>query len=255
MVWFKVDDGLAFHKKAVAAGNAALGLWVRAGAWCGQQLSDGHVPADIVKIIGTTAQADRLVKAGLWVEGDNEYIFHDWQQCNPLASGVRQSQKRAAVNQQSYRDRQKIKEIFSEDQGNFFLESGQTPRSEPVVSDNGPMAVVGSGKGSSSTTGKKKVTVPQSATPLPGTDGDPEFAAFWQSYPRKIGKGQARNAWRTAIKRADPAEIIAAAEKFALAMKGRDLKFVPHPATWLNGERWSDQEQQPELDVPWWEER
>jgi hypothetical protein len=145
MVWFKVDDVFAFHRKAVAAGNAALGLWVRAGAWCGMNLSDGRIPADIVRAMGTTAQAARLVKAGLWVEGDGEYIFHDWQQCNPLASSVRQTQKRSAANQQAYRDRQKIKEIFSEDHENNFRTFEKTPRSDSVVSDNEPMAVVGSG--------------------------------------------------------------------------------------------------------------
>lgn len=31
MPWFKVDDTLALHGKVVAAGNPAMGLWVRAG--------------------------------------------------------------------------------------------------------------------------------------------------------------------------------------------------------------------------------
>lgn len=29
MPWFRVDDDFALHPKAIAAGNAALGLWVR----------------------------------------------------------------------------------------------------------------------------------------------------------------------------------------------------------------------------------
>ena len=33
MPWFNVDDGFAFHRKAVRAGNAAIGLWTRAGSW------------------------------------------------------------------------------------------------------------------------------------------------------------------------------------------------------------------------------
>jgi len=43
MPWFKVDDTLAFHAKVVAAGNAAMGLWVRAGAHSMQQLTDGFI--------------------------------------------------------------------------------------------------------------------------------------------------------------------------------------------------------------------
>jgi hypothetical protein len=79
MPWFPVDDGFAFHHKAVRAGNAAIGLWTRAGSWCAQQLTDGYVPDDMVAVLGTPAQAERLVKAGLWhrdVRGG--YQFHDW---------------------------------------------------------------------------------------------------------------------------------------------------------------------------------
>ena len=31
--WFKVDDNLALHPKVLGAGNAAMGMWVRAGSW------------------------------------------------------------------------------------------------------------------------------------------------------------------------------------------------------------------------------
>ena len=57
MPWFKVDDNLAFHHKVVAAGNAAMGLWVRAGAMCAQQLTDGFVPDHMVNTLGSKALA------------------------------------------------------------------------------------------------------------------------------------------------------------------------------------------------------
>lgn len=78
MPWFNVDDGFAFHHKAVKAGNAALGLWVRAGSWCSQQLTDGFVPAEMVGVFGTPAQARRLVAAGLWHVVEGGYRFHQW---------------------------------------------------------------------------------------------------------------------------------------------------------------------------------
>lgn len=105
---------------------------------------------------------------------------------------------------------------------------------------------------------EKEVSVTEGSQqrgPDPGSDDDPDFAAFWSAFPRKIGKGQARVAWRTAAKRAGPAEIVTAAGKFAASVAGKDAQFIPHPATWLNGERWADQVQQMELEVPWWEER
>lgn len=79
--WFKVDDNFAFHRKTVAAGNAAIGLWVRAGAWSAGQLTDGHVPADIVKVLGgRPADARKLVEVGLWQVADGGYDFHQWNE-------------------------------------------------------------------------------------------------------------------------------------------------------------------------------
>lgn len=37
MPWFRVDDSLDTHPKAIAAGNEAMGLWVRCGAYAARQ--------------------------------------------------------------------------------------------------------------------------------------------------------------------------------------------------------------------------
>lgn len=81
MPWFKIDDNFAFHRKAVAAGNTAIGLWTRAGAWCSAQLTDGHVPTDMVKLLGgRPTDAKKLVDAGLWHQVDGGYQFHQWSE-------------------------------------------------------------------------------------------------------------------------------------------------------------------------------
>ena len=71
---------------------------------------------------------------------------------------------------------------------------------------------------------------------------EPErFDEFWNVYPRKIGKGQARNAWAKAVGKVEDAQTIvdgAKAQAKTLASKG---EFCPHPSTWLNGERWADE--------------
>lgn len=84
MTWFKVDDSLAFHPKTVAAGNAAMGLWVRAGSWCAQHTSDGYVPTRVITTLGGRKRdADRLVTVGFWLTVDGGYQFHEWDQANP----------------------------------------------------------------------------------------------------------------------------------------------------------------------------
>ena len=67
------------------------------------------------------------------------------------------------------------------------------------------------------------------------------FDEFYSEYPRKVGKGAARKAWAKAIKKADVHYIISSATCYAKTIVGTDQTFVPHPATWLNQERWEDE--------------
>lgn len=70
------------------------------------------------------------------------------------------------------------------------------------------------------------------------------FADFWAHYPRKVGKGAAAKAFAKAVKANGP-EPIRAGYKRALAAWATwppdDRQFIPHPATWLNQERWCDE--------------
>jgi hypothetical protein len=98
-MWFRVDDSLAFHPKVVAARNPAMGLWVRAGSWCGQQLTDGLVPLDIARALGSKREIDALVDNGLWLPDGSGFRFHQWEGRNPTRSeveAVRSSDRRRA---------------------------------------------------------------------------------------------------------------------------------------------------------------
>jgi hypothetical protein len=69
--------------------------------------------------------------------------------------------------------------------------------------------------------------------------GESLFEGFWTVYPRKIGKGAARKAYRHALTRASHAEIFAGAKAFAASKP--DPQFTPHASTWLNADRWLDE--------------
>lgn len=80
-----------------------------------------------------------------------------------------------------------------------------------------------------------------------------EFDEFWSHYPRKVAKGKARQAYVKALKRALPSKILDGLQTqidagvFAAAMAAArrqgysETHFVPHAATWLAAERWSDE--------------
>jgi DNA-binding transcriptional ArsR family regulator len=66
------------------------------------------------------------------------------------------------------------------------------------------------------------------------------FDDAWTAYPRKIGKGNAKKAWLSAIKKTDEASLCAALNAYIESIAGNDSKYIPHLSTWLNGERWGD---------------
>lgn len=68
-----------------------------------------------------------------------------------------------------------------------------------------------------------------------------DFEEFWQVYPRKVGKGQARLAFKTALRKATKDELVSAASAYAESVRSTEQNFIPHASTWLNGERWLDQ--------------
>ncbi len=67
-----------------------------------------------------------------------------------------------------------------------------------------------------------------------------EFEEFWQAYPRRIGKAAAFKAFGRAAAKTPVAEIMAGLGRFVDATMDTDMKFIPHPQTWLNQERWND---------------
>ena len=66
------------------------------------------------------------------------------------------------------------------------------------------------------------------------------FNEFWKHYPRKIAKANAEKVWLR-LKPDDELtkKIILAINKQGL--RNREIQFVPHPTTWLNGQRWEDE--------------
>lgn len=93
-MWFRVDDRIAFHPKAVEAGNAAMGLWLRAGAWSSGQLTDGFIPSPIASSMGSAREISSLASVGLWVPVDGGgWVYHDWLDFNPSREQVEQRRR------------------------------------------------------------------------------------------------------------------------------------------------------------------
>jgi hypothetical protein len=117
MPWFNVDDGFAFHRKTVRVGNAAIGLWVRAGSWCAKELTDGFVPDHMVATMGTPTQAAKLIAAGLWLKVDGGYQFHEWAERNRSKTEVLEDRAYNARKAALYRDPKLLEAVRLRDSG------------------------------------------------------------------------------------------------------------------------------------------
>jgi hypothetical protein len=82
----------------------------------------------------------------------------------------------------------------------------------------------------------------EKTTPRTGPGGD-RFEEFWSAYGKKVGKGAARKAWAKAVKTTDAQKIIDAATEHAAwhRQERTEARYIPHPSSWLNAERWTDE--------------
>lgn len=73
----------------------------------------------------------------------------------------------------------------------------------------------------------------------------PGFDDWWKHYPRKEAKGDARKAFKAALRKTDLATLVAATKRYATEVRGTERKFQKLPGGWLRDERWLDYGHQP----------
>lgn len=68
------------------------------------------------------------------------------------------------------------------------------------------------------------------------------FEEFWKAYPRKVGPALARKSFaKLKVDQELLQKMLKAIEQQKKTDQWKDTKFIPHPSTWLNGERWEDE--------------
>lgn len=79
--------------------------------------------------------------------------------------------------------------------------------------------------------------------PKPSREPD-GFALFWGAYPRRVAKGAAIKAWAKLAPDQELAQTILTAiqrQRKTEEWTKDGGKFIPYPASWLNGRRWEDE--------------
>lgn len=106
MTWFKVDDGFYDHPKFQDVPNAAVGLWVKAGAWCAKHNTYGYLTKKRARSLGgTKGQIRALVDAGVWIATGDGYQFEHWRksQDGNYRRNIRKSVREAVMARDNYR--------------------------------------------------------------------------------------------------------------------------------------------------------
>lgn len=79
---------------------------------------------------------------------------------------------------------------------------------------------------------------------VPKFDKEAAFDKFWKHYPRKTNKANAKKSFIKKCKSEEMLQImIEALEKQKTSRQWQEAngQYIPHPSTWLNGERWEDE--------------
>jgi len=80
----------------------------------------------------------------------------------------------------------------------------------------------------------------------------PKFEEFWKAYPRKVSKLPALKAWMKSGIEEDifmaQAAIDDVKKRTRMRWWNKDKSKIPHPATWINAQRWYDEGWEDEID-------
>jgi hypothetical protein len=73
--------------------------------------------------------------------------------------------------------------------------------------------------------------------------GNPLFEQFWKAYPKKTNKAFARKVFdKLKVDQELLTKMVQALNaQIKTIWKDKDPQYIPHPSTWLNGERWEDE--------------
>ena len=160
MSWTRIDDGFALNRKVIAAGNAAVGAWVRMLSHCSAQLTDGAIDARSARFYATRSEIDRLVSVGLLERTDDGFQIPDFLEFNPRAESIRSRRKATAERVAKWRS-ERVTASVSNASGNSVSNSSPVP-SRPVPSQREeigePVAVAPAPKAKSS---KRKTAWPE----------------------------------------------------------------------------------------------
>jgi len=221
MGWVRLDDNFADHLKVIALSDSAFRLFITGLCYSNRQLTDGFLSYQIVATwVGDnpTKPSDELEENNLWRRADKGFFIRSYDEYQPSREQVTEKRNQGKARLERFRQKRSADETEMKRVSGAFQERF--------------------GNGNETVT----PTQPNPTQPNKDISTTPsEFSAFWDIYPRKVGKANASKAFTKALGKVPASTILEGAERLAND-PNLDLAYCPHPTTWLNGERWTDEE-------------
>ena len=221
-LWVKLSVDYLDDPKILRAGVECEVLFIRGMAYA-KKSGDGTIPEIALMRIGIAlsdpyALAERLCEVGLWERDGDEYRIVGWGNWQTDQEAMdRRAEGGALGNHRRWH-------------------TGRTVPGCRYCDDD----VIGERSVSDSV---DRLPEKEIETEKERTNTLAGFDEFWSVYPRKVGKGDARKAW-IASRRSRPAQedLLSALRRAVEGWRGMEGRFIPHPATWIRQERWSDED-------------
>ena len=262
-LWVPLDVDFQNDPKILAAGAHAELIYVRSLALAKRLMCDGFVSEHHVEGLSNGLSLNRnrlknavsaLVREGLWTPVEGGWRIAGWLNRNPSVESIAtKSQVKRSAGRKANHERWHVgpngtpnpecewcptsdpnririgsqiasKETETETETETEVLTSDTCSSQCDPTE--PARAVGTG-----------LAIVDQTKPAP-VDG---FEAWWQAYPRKVGKPKAASAWRN-LTRTDQRAAVEGLTPWARYWATRgDPQYVPHPTTWLNRRGWEDQ--------------
>jgi hypothetical protein len=193
--------------------------------------------AEIAEIAGWEGDASAFVEAmskvGFLDTSPGGYCIHDWgEYAGRLVEDREKKREQDRARSQVYRERQKERHAIVTHDGGV----NHAPRVDKSRVDKSRVE--------EDENREDHPPTPASGGASMMSEQDRRFNEFWAAYPKKAAKKAARKAWDKVKPGADLLQTILEAIRRAVQSdqwKRENGRFIPNPATWINGGCWDDE--------------
>lgn len=259
MAWLQVHQTLKDHRKLFDAADALeippahmMGLLVSFWMWALDNAPDGNLNGITPRMIARAAQweggaekfTEALKNAGfLDIHEDGTLEIHDWYEYAGKLIDRRVTERERSRSRRAAAAASADGTAADQQTTDGQMQDGQKKASGKSRVDQ--------------SRAKKKGDPPPSPSDEGATAGkesviDARFAEFWSAYPKKVAKQYALKAWKRLKPDADLHDKImraVEAQKRSEQWRRENGRYIPNPATWLNGGQWDNETEEVTQDA------